>query len=120
MYHIERCLDYMNTKLTINLISLVPKWFSVHKVRRTCWPCTYYPNFYATCQLLLCGGDIAVNPGLCTTVKVKCQHCKKTIMRNQSKAMCKVCFGQYHAKCTDLRMQKSVNIVSWIYIFFIL
>ena len=86
--HIERCLDYMNTKLTINLNSLVSKWFSVHKVRQTRRPCTYYPNSYATCQILLCGGDIAVNPGLCMMVKVKCQHCEKTIRRNQSKAVC--------------------------------
>ena len=59
-------------------------------------------------QLLLCGGDIATNPGPCTNVtnvpKTKFPKCEKTVRKNQYSAACEVCYDQFHVKCADLEL----------------
>lgn len=60
--------------------------FLYRKIERSARPSSYYANSSATRQLLLCGGDIATNPGPCTNTtkvpKTKCLTCKKTVRKN--------------------------------------
>jgi hypothetical protein len=32
-----------------------------------------------------------------------CDHCEKTVMKNQTSVSCNVCFGSYHAKCASTK-----------------
>ena len=71
--------------------------FLHRKIKRSARPSSYYANSSATCQLLLCGGDIATNPGPCTNTakvsKTKCPICEKTWRKNQYSAVCQICYN---------------------------
>ena len=88
--------------------------FIHRKPRRTRCPCLYYANSGASCQILLRGGDISVNPGPPAKQKsAQCEECEKTIRRNQQRVACSICFGLWHIKCAKLKLISHQRLDVW-------
>ena len=83
---------------------LLAKRLSLHTANLSRCCCWCYHNSSASRQILLQGRDISTNPGPIAKA-TKCENCEKTIKKNQKSAICGVCFGQSHAKCTGLNLK---------------
>ena len=56
-------------------------------------------------NLVLLGGDVALNPGL--VAGVQCSKCLKSIRKNQGLVNYVVCTQPYHLKCVDAEFESS-------------
>jgi uncharacterized CHY-type Zn-finger protein len=49
--------------------------------------------------------NVERNPGpqMISRRQTTCDHCEKTVRKNQTSVSCNVCFGSYHAKCASTK-----------------
>ena len=86
------------------LHDIVIKPLTFRKERNIKWAkgkVCYYSNHCSTFNTILRDGDVELNPGPGSHVP-KCQHCNKTVRRNQKRFLCEKCITTTHAKCTNL------------------
>ena len=71
----------------------------------------YYSRSCAARQILLQGGDIAVNPGPPTRKPTapRCSQCEKPVAKNHKRCACSTWFDVIHAKCSKVFNPKYIS-----------
>jgi len=112
LYHSQ---DVVSNNVGVEILVFMPLFsrpcFLHRKPKLSRSKCLYYSNSCAARQVLLQGGDIAVNPGPPTRKPVapRCPQCEKPVAKNHKRCICSTCFDVTHAKCSKVFDSKYIS-----------